>query len=141
MNPLSQFARDSPSSMPVVLVLLLIAFPFHSQKHPGLDDKLYSHHYRPRKICVGYFPSHNPDPMHTSALSLGFLLSSPGEIHGSWQTVLPDKTVHLLSLAGVAEPHASSQGDGCPHTSEGGPQLQACLTHRRQTLTQKGMFP
>lgn len=41
---MSQFARDNPSLMPVVLVLLLIVLPFSSQKCPSLDDTLYSHH-------------------------------------------------------------------------------------------------
>lgn len=140
---MSQFARDNPSLMPVVLVLLLIALPFHSQKCPSLDDKLYSHHdgyeRHPEKKCVGYVPSHNSDHMHTIALSLGFLLSScTRELWKSANCAVWQK--RPLNAPGLHDQATSVTPRARPHTSEGGPQLQACVTDLRPTLNPKGMF-
>lgn len=129
--------------MPVVLVSLLIALPFYSQKCPSLDDKLYSHHsgYKrhPEKKCVGCFPSRNSDHMHTLALSLGFLLSSfRGEL---WKSVnCPLWQNCLLNEHGLHDQATSLIPGGSPHTPEHGPQAQACFTDLRQTLNQTGMF-
>lgn len=130
--------------MPVVLVSLLIVLPFHSQKCPSLNDKLYSLHsgykrHPEKKKCFGCFPSHNSDHMHAIALSLGFLLSSSrGELWKSanWPS---GKTVCSLSPSCMTKAHHLFQGvpahpttwtsaAGRPHRSETKPWIkQACL--------------
>lgn len=124
--------------MPVVLVLLLIAHPFHSQKCPSLDGKLYSHYSRygrhPEIKCVGYFLSHNPEHMHTVALSLIiFPFSLWKSAH--WP-VLSVKTALSLPLGCMAKPHQLSQGD--VHTPRC---LVRQVLHRRACLHSFPVLP
>lgn len=117
---------------PVVLVSLLIALPFHSQKCPSLDDKLYSHHsgYKrhPEKNVLAIF---HPIILTTCKQLLWVLVSSSplsGESCGSQQSILSGKTVCSLSLGCMTKPHQSSQGD--VHTPQ-----KVDLGRRRASLT------
>ena len=122
--------------MPVVLVSLLIVLPFHSQKCPSLNDKLYSLHsgYKRQAEKKNVLAVSHPIILTICTLLLWVLVSSsllPGESCGSQQTdPLAKLSAHCPR---VAWPRHIIYSRGCLHTPQRGPQLQAGLTDLRQS--------